>query len=205
MDNKLKNVNDRFAQACRSLNLTDEQKEIRNSQVSECNHEFVCLKRGMYVGGYNHCFENLVIECVHCGLTNKLIYLTDLFNRDPATLFSSIGNKCLDILIFKKEGDSVPYENVLFYQAYKNNQLKNINLISDKEVHNDHATILYKLAKSIEPQATNEELVQIMIKLSEIETLKETIRISSIEDTDNLLERYNKQESKQYVFKAKQP
>ena len=74
--NKLPN-NDNFAQCCRSLinGYQDNYKNQRKDEILNCNHLFLKLKDKEYIGSYHSsdCYDNpAIVECVHCGLTNKV-------------------------------------------------------------------------------------------------------------------------------------
>lgn len=185
MEEELNNLpnNDRLAQYCRSLYLGNQKQYIkqRKEEIKKCNHLFLKLQDKEYIGACHSsdCYDNpAIVECVHCGLTNKFKY----FEED-------IDYNCKNQTI----------ESSMFDEVFKNNYRrcgKSFNdsifdLISDNVIKTDQGVLLYKLALIINPQGTNEELFDIMKKLNELETNLEKWKLSKVEQCDNLLNRYN--------------
>lgn len=193
--------NDRFAQYfgnlyyymySKSERKFIKRREERENEIKKCNHLFLILKNKEYVGGFHSSdcgYEPSILECVHCGLTNKFEYLeettdVDLYLyhiRDHNQMFHTIETNLLHKLYpdaWKRGGKS--FDNSVF------------NLISDGVIATHHAGLLYKLALIINPQGTNEELFNIMSELSELETDLEKFKLNTIEQCADLLDRYKK-------------
>ena len=134
-----------------------------------------------------------LVECVHCGFTNKFraeerfwSYYGGFANGDP----------------FKQRKSAS--ENTWFYEEFKSlfrvgkygdhfNE-KGLKLISkETEIMTNHAGILYKLAKGLSPDGTNEELVKIMLDLHNLENWQEKNRLVEEIHMIDLLKRYKKE------------
>ena len=78
--------------------------------------------------------------------------------------------------------------NLIFNKPYSDKF--DVNLISSQVVDSKHAKIFYDVAKEIYPYASNEKIVDIMYKLSLLETNSEKMNLNSVEDAKNLIIRY---------------
>ena len=80
IEKKLRNKrnNDLFAQYVRACNscTSEEEQQKRYKEVCTCNHVFALYQPTKYYGALHSsdCYaKDAIIECVHCGLTNKFI------------------------------------------------------------------------------------------------------------------------------------
>ena len=182
--NKLPN-NDNLAQWCRSLINSNNKQYIkeRKDEILNCNHLFLKLKDKEYIGSLHSsdCYdEPAIVECVHCGLTNKFKYLEEKFEESKTTI-----------------------ESIMFDETFKNGYRRSgksfndsiFNVISDNVIKTNQAKLLYKLAIIINPQGTNEELFDIMTKLNELETNLEKWKLSKVEQCEDLLDRYKERKT----------
>ena len=78
-------------------------------------------------------------------------------------------------------------------KSFNNNDL---NLISKEKLYICNPKLLYDLALIINPDANNEEIFEIMKKLNSLESYSEKIRLNTVEQSSNLLERYYKYKEK---------
>ena len=179
--------NDRFFQYCRSLrNSTEERK----NEMCKCNHLFVKLREKRYCGALHSsdCLDiPSLLECVHCGLTNKY----EDFERLDVEIEMEKG-------IYDSERHKYTMETIMFHKLYKDAfgrcgksfDESKFKLISDEVIRTDHPRLLYDLAKSINPKGNNKELFNIMKELNEIETDLEKFKLNKVEECSDLLERY---------------
>ena len=183
------NLNDTYAQFLRKIRKqSDEEVEKRKNEIIKCNHLFIKLEDGVYIGGFHSSdcyYEPSIVECVHCGLTNKFNKLEELYNdRDYLSYF--LNTKTIESDMF----------NEIFRNYYlrggKSFDESGFNLISNESLNTYHPSILYRLALSIKEDASNEEIFEIMKELSELETHEERFRLQSIKDASLLVERYKK-------------
>ena len=72
-------LNDEWVQCLRSMRKrTDDYTEKRKEEMRNCNHLFVRLKEGVTITGFNSSdcyYDPSEVESVHCGLTNKHMFL----------------------------------------------------------------------------------------------------------------------------------
>lgn len=174
------NCNDYFQYLYRSsFNRGEAQfREERKKQIRECNHEFVLLKEGGWCGGFNSSdyeYDYNIIECVHCGVTNKYEELEFFIRHNP---------------IFPWMKSSVETEEfkLIFNKPYSDRY--DVNLISSQVIDSKHAKILYDVAKKIYPYASNEKIIDIMYKLNLLETDSEKMNLNTVEDAKELIIRY---------------
>ena len=185
--------NDNFAQCCRSLSngYTDKRKE----EIINCNHLFLKLKEKQYVGSFHSSDcedEPSVLECIHCGLTNKFEPVERVLSK-----YRRISNKSLETIMFHQ----------LYHDSWKRGGKSFddsiFNLITDELISTNQAGLLYKLALIINPEGSNEELFNIMNTLNELETDLEKMKLSKVEQCDDLIDRYNKRKTKVLKYEKK--
>lgn len=196
-----KRNNDLFAQylrACRVESL--EEKAKRREEVSKCQHEFVMLKPAEYHGAcHSSDCETIdpVIECVHCGLTNKFIDVFFTMVRIGTAIHTITGNYILKGTF----SNAKPFENELFRELV---DLKDILLFgtdkrplyefnSENIIASNHIGLLYNIAKQLYPDASAEELVKVMRELHLLETSVEYLKLETLENASELIERYKLQ------------
>lgn len=171
------NCNDYFQYLYRS-SLSTEIRDNRKSQIIECEHKFVLLKEG----GWNSCggfhssdyeYEDDIVECVSCGLTNKY--------KD---LECSLGHGVLSSL-FPYSYTSV---ETLEFDVYSKD--KDIELISDLVIDSRHTPLLYRIAKKMFPEEIDKILVEVMFRLNEIENIEEKMNMNTVDDAKDLMDRF---------------
>ena len=185
--------NDNFAQCFRSLSngYTDKRKE----EIINCNHLFFKLKEKQYVGSFHSSDcedEPSILECVHCGLTNKFEPIERVLKKYKRLPYKSL-------------------ETIMFHQLYQGAWQRGgkrfddsiFNLISDVVITTNQAGLLYKLALKINPEGSNEELFNIMNTLNELETDLEKWKLSKVEQCDGLIDRYKKRKIKVLKYEKK--
>lgn len=178
------NCNDYFQYLYRSsFNRGEAQfREERKKQIRGCNHEFIILKKGGWdnCGGFDssdYVYDYNVIECVHCGVTNKYEELEQILREEQVSIFPKI-----------KLSVETEEFNLIFDKPYSDRN--DVNLISSRVIDSKHAKILYDVAKKINPYASNEKIVDIMYKLSLLETNSEKMNLNTVEDAKDLIIRY---------------
>lgn len=189
-------INDNFTQCVRGMKLLSEKYYMfRKNQMKRCNHLFVLTKKGYYIGSdhsSDYIYQPNEIECVHCGITNKFIHLEEMiieFNRKAIAYSKTI-------------------ETEMFLEIFGNNNIESIKtldkntftLISNEELNTYHPRLLYTLALQINELAEQDELFEIMKRLHELESSQEKLRLTTVEQTSDLLKRY---EEKYKVFVKK--
>lgn len=178
------NCNDYFQYLYRSSFDREKEhfREERKKQIRGCNHEFVLLKEG----GWNNCggfdssdyvYDYNVIECVHCGVTNKYEELEQILREDQVSIFPKI-----------KLSVETEEFNLIFNKPYSDKF--DVNLISSQVIDSKHVKILYDVVKKIYPYASNQKTVDIMYKLNLLETNSEKMNLNTVEDSENLIIRY---------------
>ena len=193
-DYKKRLTNDDFGQCLRKLRKQPEDIVIkRKEEMEKCNHLFVLLKKGEVVGGFHssdYYYDQNIVECVHCGLTNKFIKIEERFlepgsNYTHNTLFPSHYNeRTLETGMFLE----------IFKDAYRRGgkafDESVINLISKEPLYTTHSGFLYKMALTINPNGSYEELFQIMKELWQIETREEKLQLLTLDKAEELIKRY---------------
>ena len=88
----------------------------------------------------------------------------------------------------------------MFEEVFKNSYARegksfnnsDINLISGECLRTCHPNLLYLLAIQINPNGSYQEIFDIMKKLNSLETSQERIRLQTVEQANELIERYYK-------------
>ena len=150
----------------------------RKNAMLSCNHLFV--KIGIDSNNQD------IIECVHCGLTNKYLHMDD----------------SMDYSELKKYGENIKdfinINNAVFNRQYVVLQkmfgrvisFRPKNMISDEVLPSRNVSLLYEASKMVNPSASNEELFQIMKELYDLETDEEKSGEIDVVYIMDLLERY---------------
>jgi len=134
MEKNLRNKrnNDLFAQYVRACNscTSEEEQQKRYKEVCTCNHVFALYQPTKYYGALHSsdCYaKDAIIECVHCGLTNKFISF-----EEELTLMGNLRRGILVAGAFSLKAD--PYENQLFKKISEEGQLKDAKIIGIEEL-----------------------------------------------------------------------
>ena len=127
-----------------------------------CNHLFVKLKEGYTCPGfhssdYEHVGPRLC--CVHCGLTNRYEGLPDKYLTRAGRL------------------------EIESFDEYMERHSRDIQLISEKAYNFIDPMEVYKKAKELKPEASNEELFEIMVIISEDRIKKEAREVGGTQKT----------------------
>ena len=176
--------NDMMAQCSRRLiKVSKEEEQARINEIRECKHLFVKLK-DIREGDNEQ--NTIVVECVHCGVTNKYRDLEKTLLKYQKSLDYYI------ITAFHRtdfEYNSATIETLMMNEIEQSGE--KIELMSNDVIRTLHPGLLYQLAKQIKPDSTNEELFIIMKELNELESNREKNQLSNIDDTDELVQRYH--------------
>lgn len=159
-------------------------REERRKQIRACNHEFVLLKEGGWdsCGGFDSTdyeYDYNIVECVHCGVTNKYKHTEEAMEITPESGIIYPG--------IRKSVETVEFDSI-FGREYSDKY--DVNLISALVIDSKHAKLLYDIAKQINPLADNEKLVKIMHTLNLMETEDEKYKLNTIEESRELIIRY---------------
>lgn len=179
--------NDMMAQCSKRLiKISKEEEEKRINEINNCDHLFVKLRD--YDTSYYDNLDLSVVECVHCGVTNKY--------RDLERVMQKY-RRSLDYYVLTKwhytnvEYNETTIETMMMNKIKDENQ--ELNMMSNEVLRSFHPEVLYQIAKSINPEADNTELFEMMKKLNELETFEERNKLSNLEDATSLIERYQKE------------
>ena len=186
--------NDMMAQFSKKLiKVTKEEEEKRINEISNCNHLFVKLREFNAEQNDNNL---LIVECVHCGVTNKYCDLERVMSRYRRSLdyYVATNYHCINVEYMDNTIETRMMEEI------KNSNTE-LNLMSDKILRSFHPGVLYRLAKMISPNADNDELFSIMQELNNIETFEEKNKLNNPSDATDLINRYNELEKGKVLIK----
>ena len=135
-------------------------RDIKHQLNSICDHLFVKQTEGYWIGGFhssNYEYEHSIVTCVHCGLSNRYKNFSHYklplgFELDNEAFSEYINTHCPSgCRYWKGDEDFIP-------------------LLSKKVYFFDRPEKLYCEAKKLNPDATNEEIFELMKKI-DIENL----------------------------------
>lgn len=195
------NTYDDHAQCTRDVVVRGKQEvEQLLAKYRSCNHMFVILsKRGWHQSAIFHILDNpVLIECVHCGLTNKFMLIEDTENGYP------------DARIHEREEFGIKvrsrgYTTEEFVKQFgwdgNNEYLDGQRYLSHDTIPSYHSGILFRIARTIyfsvrdkidtgESEGMEDAIFAIMKELHEMETPLERLKISSLVHASALIERY---------------
>ena len=188
------NKNDYFQYLYRttaySLGNNVDQKEYinkRRTEIRKCNHQFVLLQKGGWdnCGGFDSTdyeYEHHIVECIHCGLTNKYKKIEDIIHAPSGGIaFTS-----------SQIGTSVETQEFDSYFSKDYSDKYDLNIISPIIINSKHIGLLCSIAKRINPLVDEEQLVEMMYILNMLETNKEKVTLNTIEEAKELIDRYCK-------------
>ncbi len=177
--------------------------QVRKAEekMLKCKHLFVKLKEGeRYSGFHSSDYEQdpSLVECVHCGLTNRYLIEED-FYRNNRFLFSSAK---LYYIYINNRIIRMKY-NKGYSRCGKSFNDNVFHMISQEELKTSHPDKLYYMAKQINPEGKNKELFSIMKKIHyEIETSEERGGLTIIQ-MENIIERYKESTQVKKLTKQK--
>ena len=179
--------NDMMAQVSRKLIKTSPfEEEKRINEIRCCNHLFVKL-REFDTPVYDN-MDLTIVECVHCGVTNKY--------KDLEHVMSKF-RKSFDLYVQQRlhytdvDYNDVTIETRMIDEIMNTNP--NLNMMSDEIIRTIHPGVLYQIAKEINPDADNEELFEIMKDLHRLETNEERNKLNSVSEATDLIKRYKEE------------
>lgn len=187
-----------YIKAC-NLELTDDEKELREQEVMQCRHDFVMLKPARYMGACSlpNCeIEEPVVECIHCGLTNKYTYFMEVMRLIGNVKYNDYDNKNY-LYLNSRKVDALPFESLLFNKLMTSSYVKLYGLSNEINPHqyeqyainSAHISVLYQTAKEL-VNGSDREVFEAMALLHELETLQEMMQIETKDDTRELVNRY---------------
>ena len=134
--------------------------EHEKQRMQSCDHLFVKISEDKDT-------NKEIIQCVHCGLTNKYMYLNNSdINLDELKRYKEYAPEYMNMnnIIYNRQ-------YVYLQKIFGNNfSFHSKRLMSDEILASKHLSILYQGAKLINPHGSNEELFKIMERLYDIET-----------------------------------
>ena len=177
-------MNDLMTQCSRKLiKRSQEEEKERINEIRNCNHLFVKVRER--VNSYDSNADSSIIECVHCGVTNKFVDLEHTLTKY---------NKSLDYYVLTRYHSNDIIYNECTIETDMMNEIirdnKPIRLMSNEIIRSLHPIVLYDIAKFLYPEASDEELFSVMKELNELETSEEKNKLCSIFDAKELIERY---------------
>lgn len=157
---------------------TDLEIKEKRMKMKQCEHEFIIVKKFDFNDEGRYWYDDDIIECVHCGLSNKYIPFERLLLAD-----SKINRTPKPKLSVESEEFNLIYPDRF---QYGNNAILFSNIIIDSK----HISLLYQIACFIKSDASANEIAEIMFKLNLLETKEERKYLSNIKDAENLIKRY---------------
>ena len=133
-----------------------------NHQINcVCDHLFVMQREGCWCGGFHSSdyeYEQSTVTCVHCGLTNRW---TKGF-KSNLTIELKLRNAAFDDFL-----DIACNNGEVYYRG--DESVVTNHLLSKRVRYFDNPRHLYSEAKKLKPDATNEELYDMMVQIEEEE------------------------------------
>ena len=213
--------NDEFAQYCRgTMKLADSKRDELFAKWRGCKHLFVVIEETRHIGAFHSSDCETVparVECVHCGLTNKLIKIEDVVNKSPDGRFCEHYDYNYGVVI---RNHSYATEEFVRQFGWDNEGLDKQRFLSKEKFPSWHPGVLFQIARELYfskqnfsihnlPDASNNKCVNdedaifaIMKELHENETTLEQLKISSPVHASALIERY-KRRHKLYINSTK--
>lgn len=176
-----------------ALSLFGTSYEEKKAEMEKCDHLFVKLKEGEDYYGFHSSdcgHDPRIVKCVRCGLTNK--YNDMSYSKQRFLTMFPVHNSLINLNkeMFKQQ----------FSHAYrrggKSFDDSIFNMISEEIFDSNHLTLLYRIAKMIKPEGNNEEIFTIMKTLKSLETPEEKETLTTMEQVDSLVERYNNRKTR---------
>lgn len=178
-------INDMMAQVAKKLiKKSPVEEQARIDEIKNCNHLFVKLRdfdTSTYEG-----LDLSIVECVHCGVTNKFKELERVMRKYPKSLDLYMRNRLHYIDVDYNEET---IESKLMDEIKNSNPI--LNLMSDEVIRTFHPGLLYRLANIINPTADDKELFDIMKELNNLETTEERNKLNNENDAIELIDRYS--------------
>ncbi len=186
--------NDVFQQRMDSLALSDEEKLKREEEMTNCHHLYVKLDE--IVERLPEYMSMSIVQCVHCGLTNKFKNVDDgnlrrrrYFGYNPSerTVETKVFDKTYQNCYRKSTGVVFPY-----YHFYDDE----LEFLEREDLNTNHPKLLFDLAREINlsldyrVEEDRKEIFRIMKELNAMETDEERIYLKSVYDASDLIERY---------------
>lgn len=182
--------NDLFAQFLKHMYFVNEasQQDIdaRRHELETCNHLFLELVPSRYEGACHSsdCYTvPSIVECVHCGLTNKFMAFDNSVTFDGSGRTRKFFADFPPAYFWKEK---LTIES----QVCRKENLDAFEKLSKEALMTFHPQVLYQLAKQIMPDASNQELFDIMKQLTILETSSEQIYLATVEQAEDLKARY---------------
>ena len=178
--------------------------------MEHCHHLFVKLKEGEeFLAPHSSDCEKdpPIVECVHCGITNKFMDLEELYCKKVLKLIkvsNGIGYPTRSIILspqFKNETlESKEFRKQFSIYGSKRFNDSYFNYISKEELITYHPGLLFHLAMNFMlsvdidhlTQYDKKEIFNIMKELNKLETDYEKDHLMYPMDCDDLLDRYRK-------------
>ena len=178
-------LNDMMAQVARKLiKKSPLEEEERINEIRSCNHLFVKL-RDFDTSTYDG-IDLSVVECVHCGVTNKYKELERVMRKYRRSLEIYVRSR---LHTTNAEYNDQTIESMLMDEIKEHNG--KLNLMSDEVIRTFHPGLLYRLANIINPTADDKELFGIMKELNNLETTEERNKLNNENDAIELIDRYS--------------
>ncbi len=193
--------NDDYLRHCKESELNSSEQLKLVNRYRQCKkHLFVVVKKHpQYLGGLHFSDHEIIperVECVYCGLTNRLIETEEAVHegsylRGDAYLF----------LPHRLETYGCTTLEFIRQFGWDNEKLDKQCFLSLEEISSYHPGILFRIARDLyflhgnsidtgESECIEDSIFAIMKELYNEETSYEKLKISDIKHTKALIERY---------------
>lgn len=175
--------NDEFARVVRGRSRSEQETKSAISRWRSCGHLFAKVRESEYIGAFHSSDCGTIparYECVHCGLTNRLIDIEAIFD-ERNSIYGSL-------LCEKKVTDETAE------WKYQGLEPSDEDLLSEEVIKTTHPGILFDVAVELcfaqGTKVTKENVFEVMKELDDMETTTEKLKVSAIIHASALIERY---------------
>ena len=137
----------------------------KKEEMEQCDHLFLKTQEGYWTGGFHSSdyeYTPCTVKCLKCGLTNYHINMDVILRTKYSNALKQINPQKYYWLMLNDDAFRKQFGNI-------NNQeyapKGTFNLISDEVLPVTNPISLFQMAKQINPDASNEELFELMKEL----------------------------------------
>ena len=141
----------------------------KRTEMEQCDHLFLKTQEGYWVGGFHSSdyeYTPCTVKCLKCGLTNYHINMDVILRRKYNNALKQINPSKYYWFMINDDVFRKQFEGIISKEHESNGVL---NLISEEVLPATNPMDLYQTAKETNPNASNEELFEIMKELFEKE------------------------------------
>ena len=197
--------NDEFAQCTfGTIVRKDSERDELLSKYRKCRHLFVVIKESEYIGAFHSSDCETIperVECVHCGITNRLVDVEDVAND----LHGDCRIREYYQFGVKMRTRSYVTEEFVRQFGWNNEGLRKQRFLSEQPLRSNHPGVLFQIAQEFysavrgplndtigRSESVEESIFLIMKELHKMETSLEQFKISSVVQASALIERFKK-------------